>query len=90
MIKRVSELQAAQRANRSLRNLLQVLMGNLELGARLPLLIFEAEEEGADGFARVLRSLATSQMRDEAALLEVLTEHLTARDVATRAAPAAD
>ena len=79
MIRRLSELRATQPADATLRNLIGILQTKLELSARLPVLVFEAEEDGDDECARLFRSLVISEKQQIAALLEGLRTHLDAQ-----------
>jgi len=74
--RRLSELRATQPANATLRSLIEILQAKLELSARLPVLVFEAEEDGEDECARLFRSLVDSERQQIAALLEGLRTHL--------------
>jgi hypothetical protein len=76
MIRRLSDLQASQPTDATLRNLIELLQNKLELSARLPVLVFEAEGDGDHECARLLRSLALSEREQIAALLEGLRTHL--------------
>jgi len=76
MIRRLSELRATQPANATLRNLIGLLQTKLELSARLPVLVFEAEEDGDLESARLFRSLVVTERQQVAALLEGLRTHL--------------
>jgi hypothetical protein len=76
MIRRLSELRATQPADATLRNLIGILQTKLELSARLPVLVFEAEEDGDHECARLFRSLVISEKQQIAALLEGLRTHL--------------
>jgi hypothetical protein len=86
MIRRLSDLQASQPTDATVRNLIGVLQTKLELSARLPVLVFEAEGDGDHECARLLRSLAISEREQIAALLEGLRTHL---DVQFEQTPAA-
>jgi hypothetical protein len=79
MIRRLSELRATQPADATLRNLIGILQTKLELSARLPVLVFEAEEDGDHECARLFRSLVLSEKQQIAALLEGLRKHLDAQ-----------
>ena len=76
MVRRLSELRATQPANATLRNLIGVLQTKLELSARLPVLVFEAEEDGDQESARMFRSLVVAEKQQIAALLAALRTHL--------------
>ena len=86
MIRRLSDLQASQPTDATLRNLIGILQTKLELSARLPVLVFEAEGDGDHECARLLRSLVLSEREQIAALLEGLRTHL---DVQLEHTPAA-
>jgi hypothetical protein len=75
---RLSELRATQPAGATLRNLIELLQTKLELSARLPVLIFEAEGDGDLECARLFRSLVISEKQQISALLEGLRRHLDA------------
>jgi hypothetical protein len=79
IIRRLSELRATQPADATLRNLISTLQAKLELSARLPVLVFEAEEDGDHDCARLFRSLVVSEKQQIAALLEGLKKHLDAQ-----------
>ena len=55
MIRRLSELRATQPADATLRNLIAILQTKLEMSARLPVLVFEAEGDGDHECARLFR-----------------------------------
>lgn len=76
VVQRLSDLKAAQPADATLRNLLDVLQVKLELGARLPLLVLEAEQDGDLAGAQVFRSLASEERDQIGALLDGLRHHL--------------
>jgi hypothetical protein len=76
MVRRLSDLRAGQPADATLRNLISLLQTKLELSARLPVLVFEAEEDGDHECARLLRSLVLSEKQQIVALLEGLRTHL--------------
>ncbi len=76
VIRRLSELKAAQPADATLRNLIEVLQMKLELSARLPLLVLEAEQDGDDAGAQVFQTLVTQETGQIAALLDGLRAHL--------------
>src|SRR3954452_8284404 len=76
MIRRLSELRATQPADATLRNLVAVLQTKLELSARLPVLVFEAEGDGDHECARLFGSLVSAEREQIAALLEGLRNHL--------------
>lgn len=78
VITRLTELKAAQPADATLRNLVDVLQAKLQLSARLPLLVLEAEQDGDDAGARVFRSLVTQERNQITALLDGLRLHLDA------------
>jgi len=89
MIRRLSELRAAQPADTTLRNLIEILLTKLDISARLPVLVFEAEEDGAHDCARLFRSLAMSEKQEIALLLDGLRTHLeTRQDELPAASPA--
>ena len=70
---------ACQPADTTLRNLIEILQTKLELSARLPVLVFEAEEDGDHDCARLFRSLVMSEKQEIAALVEGLRTHLETR-----------
>jgi hypothetical protein len=86
MIRRLSDLKASQPTDATLRNLIEVLQTKLELSARLPVLVFEAEGDGDHECTRLLKSLVISEREQIAALLEGLRSHL---DVQLEHTPAA-
>lgn len=77
-IRRVSELRDAQHGDPMLRILVGLLESKLQLSARLPVLTFEADQEGHEDCARLFRSLAISERDQIAQLLTVLRSHLDA------------
>lgn len=79
MLRRLSELQASQPGDTTLRNLLDVLQAKLEMSARLPVLVFEAEQNGDHECGGMFRALAASEKREIAVLLEGLRVHLERR-----------
>jgi hypothetical protein len=79
MIRRLSDLRRAQPADATLRNLIDILQAKLELSARLPVLVFEAEDDGDHAGAQLFRSLVASEKRQINTLLDGLRAHLEAR-----------
>jgi hypothetical protein len=88
MIRRLSELQATQASDQTLRNLIDVLRDILDLGARIPMMVFEAQQEGNDDVASLFRSLLTSQNRDKAAVLDAVKALVDTREHAMPAVSA--
>jgi hypothetical protein len=89
VIRRLTEIKAAQPADATLRNLIEVLQMKLELSARLPLLVLEAEHDGDHAGARVFQTLVTEEKSQIAALLDGLRHHLDSMhtDVLSRLSP---
>ncbi len=78
-IRRLRELQASQPVDTTLRNLLELLQAKLQLSARLPVLVFEAEQDGDHACAGLFRALVASEKSEIAELLEGLRTLLDAR-----------
>jgi len=74
--RRLADLQRAQPADATLRNLLGCLNAKLDLCARLPVFEWEAGNEGYEGSANAFRRLAEAERRSCADILDVLREHL--------------
>jgi hypothetical protein len=75
-IRRLNELRSSRYADPTLRNLVGLLQSKLELCARLPVLVHEADTEGHDKSARLFRSISIAEDRQVAELIETLRAHL--------------
>lgn len=73
---RLSDLRRANPADATLHNLLAVLSDKLELCARLPVLEYEASNEGHEGCAVAFRRLAEVERRSLDDMLDCLHQHL--------------
>jgi hypothetical protein len=74
--KRLSDLRDAQSADATLRNLINTVSEKLEFSARLPVLAYEADQEGHVQVAATFRHIATGEARSLAELLDTLKLHL--------------
>jgi hypothetical protein len=74
--RRLADLQRAQPADATLRNLLGCLNAKLDLCARLPVFEWEAGNEGYESSAHAFRRLAEAERRSCAEILDCLREHL--------------
>lgn len=74
--RRLADLQRAQPADATLRNLLGCLNAKLDLCARLPVFEWEAGNEGYESSANAFRRLAEAERRSCAEILDCLREHL--------------
>ena len=77
--RRLSDLQRAQPADATLRNLLGVLSAKLELCSRLPVFEWEADNEGYAGCAAAFHTLADAERRSCADVIETLRSLLEQR-----------
>jgi hypothetical protein len=75
-LRRLSDLRRSQPADATLRNLLGTLNAKLEICARLPVLAYEAEQEGHEQAAATFRELAAEERRALNLLLLSLKDHL--------------
>jgi rubrerythrin len=73
---RLSDIRTSGPADRTLQNLLDLLNRKLETSARLPILAYEAENEGHTHCATVLESIAVSEDAQILELFAALREHL--------------
>jgi hypothetical protein len=74
--KRLSDLRDALAADATLRNLVYTLNAKLEFCARLPVLAYEAEQEGHAQIAAAFSHLATVERRSLDELLETMRRYL--------------
>jgi hypothetical protein len=74
--RRLADLQRAQPADATLKNLLGCLNAKLDLCARLPVFEWEAGNEGYESSAEAFRRLAEAERRSCAEILDCLREHL--------------
>jgi len=77
--RRLADLQVAQPADASLRNLLGVVTAKLDLCARLPVLEWEASSAGDAACATAFQRLAEAERRSCADALDFLHDHLERR-----------
>jgi rubrerythrin len=84
---RLTDLQRAQPADATLKNLLKVLGAKLELCASLPVFEWEARSEGYDDCAAAFRRLADSERETCAGVIDRLRDHLVERAASEGAAP---
>ena len=75
-LRRLSDLHRSQPADATLRNLLGTLNTKLELCARLPVLAYEADQEGHEQAAAAFRDLAAVERQVLNDLLLSLKRHL--------------
>jgi hypothetical protein len=78
-MRRLADLQRAQVADATLRNLLGYVNAKLELCSRLPVFEWEAGNEGHEASAIAIRRLAEAERRSCADVLDCLQEHLERR-----------
>jgi hypothetical protein len=72
----ISDLRRGHPADATLQNLLGVLSAKLELCSRLPVLEYEASNEGHEPCAAAFRQLAEVERRSLDDLLDTLHQHL--------------
>jgi hypothetical protein len=77
--RRLTDLQRAQPADATLKNLLGVLNTKLELCSSLPVFEWEAGTEGNEECAAAFRRLAEVERRSCAEVIERLRQHLEHR-----------
>jgi hypothetical protein len=75
-LRRLSDLRRSYPADTTLRNLLGALSTKLEVCARLPVLAYEAEQDGHEQAAAAFRELANDERRGLDVLLSSLRLHL--------------
>lgn len=75
-LRRLSDLRRAHPAETTLRNLLGALSTKLDVCARLPVLAYEAEQDGHEQAAAAFRELANDERRGLEVLLASLKVHL--------------
>jgi hypothetical protein len=74
--RRLSDLTAALPADRTLQNLLDLLLSKLQLCSRLPIYEYEAANEGHEGSAKSFHEIADRERESFAELLDCLRHHL--------------
>lgn len=74
--RRLSDLTAALPADRTLQNLLGLMSSKLELCSRLPILEYEAANEGHEACATTFHEMAELERRSFTDLLACLRRHL--------------
>jgi hypothetical protein len=86
-LRRLSDLQAAQPTDETLKGLLGTLNTKLELCARLPFLAYQADQEGFRDAAETFRALAVAERRSLTELVASLRSHLDQSGVLTPSEP---
>jgi hypothetical protein len=76
VLRRLADLRRAQPADVTLRNLLGVASAKLDLCASLPVLEWEARNEGNDSCATAFHALAEVERRSCSGVLDELRNHL--------------
>lgn len=74
--RRLSDLTAALPADRTLQNLLGLMSAKLELCSRLPILEYEAANEGHEACATAFHEMAEIERRSFTDLVACLRRHL--------------
>ena len=74
--RRLSDLTAALPADRTLQNLLGLMSSKLELCSRLPILEYEAANEGHEACATIFHQMAEFERRSFQELVNCLRTHL--------------
>jgi hypothetical protein len=74
--RRLNELRAAQPADHTLQNLLEVLRAKLEICSQLPIYEYEASSAGHDACVALFQRLADVERRSFNDVLAALRQHL--------------